>query len=1311
MRKAALLLPDDTESYSNLGSALRHSGHLEEAVTFFRRALQISPEIAGIHANLANTLKSLGRLAEAEASYRRALLIKPDYLEVLNNLGNSLKEMGRFHEAEACFRELLILKPDIPETLNNLGNTLKDLGRLKEADVLYQKALEILPDFAEASSNRGNTLKELGEPELAEICFRHALEIRPEYVEAWSNRLLALNFSVNNPVSSRLEHARSYGRLISNKVRERFSAWKCTPTPERLRIGFVSGDLRTHPVGHFLESILAHIDPSRLELIAYPTNYREDELTSRIRPRFSGWKSLVGKSDESAARLIHSDGINILLDLSGHTGNNRLPVFAWKPAPLQATWLGYFATTGVAEMDYILVDETGVPPGQEGQFTEKVAYLPDTRLCFTPPDVHVDVSNLPALSSGWITFGCFQSLPKTNEFTLKLWGRIFAELPPARLHWQCQQFCDQEVVKQALERLAQHGIAASRVRLVGAAHREAYLASYNEVDLVLDTFPHPGGTTTCEALWMGVPTLTLAGDSLLSRQGASLMMVAGLPEWVATEEDEYVEKAVALAGNLPGLASIRMELRRNVLASPLFDAPRFARNFENLLWKMWEQWQECSGVVEPDGAAEPTNLEDAVEGGPKTADFSSDNADLQLDLGNMHNRMGRFHEAVLHYRRALELRPDYAAAYCNLGATLNDTGYVTEAEICFLKALEINPDSAETCNNLGNCLKLQGRLDEAKGCYLKALAIRPSYPEAHNNLGIVLHEMGRFAEAEESYRRALESRPDYAEASANLGITLSALGRTDEEEATYRRALLLKPDHADVLNNLGSCLNESGRLEEAEVCLRRAITVRPDFAEAHCNLGVTLNAAGRLEEAEACYRRACEIKPDYTEAYNNLSAPVLQLGRRKEAEAILRRALEIKPDYAIALSGLLATSCYTASHSTLNYLEDARRYGKVIARDSSERFSAWNCTPAPERLRIGFVSGDLRTHPVGHFLESILAHIDPSRLEIIAYPTNYREDELTSRIRPRFSSWKSLVGTSDEAAARLIHSDGINILLDLSGHTGNNRLPVFAWNPAPLQATWLGYFATTGVAEMDYILVDETGVPPGQEGQFTEKVAYLPDTRLCFTPPDVHVEVARLPALSSGRITFGCFQNLSKITDDVVSSWSKVLSSLPNAQLRLQNRQLGTRQTAELLARRLQRHGIDPTRVTFFGGMNRESYLASHAEVDVILDTFPFPGGTTTCEALWMGVPTLTLAGNSLLTRQGASLMKAAGLPEWVAEIEDEYVMKAVNVANDLPKLAALRSTLRQMALASPLFDASRFARNFEELLWKLWRNHTNGNG
>lgn len=663
-------------------------------------------------------------------------------------------------------------------------------------------------------------------------------------------------------------------------------------------------------------------------------------------------------------------------------------------------------------------------------------------------------------------------------------------------------------------------------------------------------------------------------------------------------------------------------------------------------------------------------------------------------------------EALPAFLKTAELMPTDAEAHFNLGVVQKGLGQLEDAAASYRRALKIKPDYAEAHNNLGNTLRELGQLEDATVSYRRALKLQPNYVDTHFNLGNTLKDLGRLDEAIISLRRAAELNPALVAAHNNLGATFKELGRLDEAVSSYRRAIELDPTLATAYSNLGAALQELQRFPEAVSSYQRALQLRPDYAEAHCNLGIAMKKTGRFDEAVACYRRAAELQPDYALARSELGGALKDLGLIDEALVSFRQAVQLKPDSPEMFSNLLFTMNY-ANLSPAACLVEARRYGQLVTSKATAPFTTWMCDAQPERLRVGVVSGDLNLHPVGYFLESLLPQINPDRIELIAYPSDAKCDVLTTRIQPFFKAWKPIVELSDADAAKLIHADGVHVLLDLSGHTGKNRLPVFAWRPAPAQASWLGYFATTGVAEMDFLLADETGVPEQHHAHFTEAIRYLPDTRLCFSAPQADVPVSTLPALKSGHITFGCFQNLAKIGNSVLALWADILNALPDARLRLQSKQLIDTEVAAQLVTRLGQHGINPTRVALHGFSTRATYLAAHAEVDILLDTFPFPGGTTTCEALWMGVPTVTLAGDTLIFRQGASLLSASGLNEWITNTPSEYVERTVALASDLPKLSALRATLREQVLTSPLFDAPRFARNFEKALWGMWRDKT----
>jgi len=593
MKKALNLKPDFIDAHYSLGNALMEQGELEGAASCFRKALILKPDYVYAHYNLGYALMKLGKLEEAVSCFQKALALNPEYVDAYLNLGNALMEQGKLEEAVSCFRKALILKPEDFDIHYNLGTTLLKQGKPGEAVSCFRKALTLNPNYVYAHYNLGNALMKQGKPGEAVSCFRRALTLNPDFVLAHENLLMCFNYLPNLPITSYLDEARHYGYKAAAKVRARFSNWTCSINPERLLIGLVSGNLWNHPEGFFLENMLANIDPRQIDFVAYPTSHNEDELTDRIRSRFVAWKPLLGMKDEFAAQLIHNDGVHILLDLSGFTRHNRLSVFAWKPAPVQATWLGYWASTGIAEIDYIIADYVSVPESNQKHFTEKVWYLPETRFCFSPPVVggELTTTSLPALQNGYITFGSFQNVLKINDEVLAVWGRIFKSLPQAKLRLQNIDFNSMEIRTQMQKRLAKNGIAPERVKLEKHVPREEYLAAHAHIDLILDTFPFSGGTTTCESLWMGVPTLSLVGETLIGRQGASIITCSGLSEWIAQNDEEYIAKAIAFASNIGKLAQLRAGLRQQVLASPLFDGPQFARNFEVAMWGMWNRFK------------------------------------------------------------------------------------------------------------------------------------------------------------------------------------------------------------------------------------------------------------------------------------------------------------------------------------------------------------------------------------------------------------------------------------------------------------------------------------------------------------------------------------------------------------------------------------------------------------------------------------------------------------------------------------------------------------------------------------------------
>ena len=675
-----------------------------------------------------------------------------------------------------------------------------------------------------------------------------------------------------------------------------------------------------------------------------------------------------------------------------------------------------------------------------------------------------------------------------------------------------------------------------------------------------------------------------------------------------------------------------------------------------------------------------------------------------LDLAVQHHSEGRLPEAEGLYQQVLQADPNQPVALHLLGVIAHQVGKNDVAIDLITKALAIKPDFADAHNNLGNALRDLGWLNRAVASYHNALTVRPDFAEAHYNLGIAFQDLGKLDQAVASYHNALTTKPDYAEAHYNLGIAHQALGRLDDAVASYHKAVTIKPDYAEAHNNLGIAFQDLGKQEQAVASYHKALTIKPDYAEAHNNLGIAFQDLEKLDQAIASYHKALAIKPDHVAAHNNLGNALTDLGKLDEAVASYRKALTIKPEFAEAHSNLILSMAYFPEITSENILQEARQW-EARCSFQGEIPKHFN-TPEPDRrLRVGLVSGDLRHHSVSYFLKDILSEIDNEKLEVFAYATSSMEDDLTARLKSIVPRWRKAAGLSDKQLAEDIIADRIDILVDLSGHTAHNRLPVFSRKPAPIQVTWLGYGGTTGVTALDYILCDHQVLPATDEDQFTEKPWRLPEIWLCFSPPAEDIAVGRPPVLASGHITFGSFNNLTKVSDRTVACWARVLKAVPDSRLLLKAKQLKDTTVQEEARARFKAHGIDRRRLTLKSrSPDNAEHFRTYQEIDIALDSFPYAGAATSIEALWMGTPVLTLKGDHFVSHMGESILHNVGLAAWIAETPEDYVEKAKAFAADLPGLSALRANLRGQLLASPVCDAVRFAKNLEDAFRGMWR-------
>ena len=536
-------------------------------------------------------------------------------------------------------------------------------------------------------------------------------------------------------------------------------------------------------------------------------------------------------------------------------------------------------------------------------------------------------------------------------------------------------------------------------------------------------------------------------------------------------------------------------------------------------------------------------------------------------------------------------------------------------------------------------------------------------------------------------------------------IRLHQQGQAKQARRAYDNILDRRPDHAGALHLKGVLALQAGDFDTAINLIQRSLRIEPRHALALSNLSVALRNKGRLHEAIEALERAIVIGPPTADAWTNLSQTQMEAGRTAESVASARQAIALKPERLGARQFMVFGTNYLAEMDPLALTADAREYGAIAAQQIPPRLHHDN-SPDPERvIRVGLVSADLRAHAVGRFLISFLPLIDRTRLELIAYSEAPRPDALTARFKAAIPNWRDTAELDHRAFKAQVIADKIDVLVDLGGHT-SRRLEAFSGKPAPVSFTWLGYFATTGIAQIDYVLCNRWVLPESEEAQWVEKPWRMPDTYLCFSEPQGSGEPTPLPALSAGQLTFGSFNNFSKLSDATLTAWSSVLGGVPNSRLILRAARSDQQGVVDALKGRMAAAGIDLARVRIDPTISDyAAHLRSYGEIDIALDPFPYNGGTTTVEALYMGVPVLVRAGDRYVAHMGESILHNAGLTDWIAPNAASYPGLAARMASDLSALAELRAGLRARMLASPLFDAPRFARNFEDAVRGMWRN------
>ncbi len=1235
--KAVKIKPDFAQAHQALGEVLKRQGHRIAAIESHRRCVTLSPADASARARLAAALHDDGQLQAAVSAYRQALALDEHHAESYANMGYALHQLGRDDDSVASYRKAIALQPDSHDVHTSLGDTLSALSRLEEGVEAYRQALVLSPDDQRATNNMAGTLLTQGKIDIAIALLGKSTAIDADNILASSNMLFALNYHPDKTAEEIFAAYVDFDRRFGLRWQDPALAHANERnTTRRLRVGYISPDFRRHAVQHFLPPLLDHHDKAVVEVFAYADLLVEDAVTPSYKRQADHWVPIAGKTDEQVAARVREDRIDILVDLAGHTSNNRMGVFARKPAPVSVSWLGFGYTTGLSAIDYFLSDATAAPAGSEHLFAEQVWRVPTPSYAYRPNVGMGEVGPLPAERRGFVTFGTLTRAIRMNHRVVRTWAQILLRVPGSRLVIDSVNYQDAATRDALLGAFAEHGIGAERLAI--GFHSPPW-DTMRSIDIGLDCFPHNSGTTLFESLYMGLPYITLAGRPSVGRLGSTILEGAGHPEWIAHSEDEYVDKAVALASDPPRLAALRQQLRADMQASPLMDEVAFARKVEAAYCSMFARWAETPTPSTPVPHARAAAL---------------------VKQGHAAEARGQFDEAEGLYRAAIAADDTSADAWMNLGTVLAPKGAVAEAVAAYERAIALDANHASAHYNLGLALLDGGDAARVEQLFRSATQLRQPFPQAFVGLALALESQGRLSEAADSYREALRQRPDDADALANLGALHQRLSEPQAAIERYAAALRLAPDRADLRHRMGLILKDHGQIAAAINCYRQALVLMPGHAELLGDLGNALQEQGDIDGAVEKFEQALALKPDHAGGHGNLLF-----------------TLNYHPDKS-------AESIFDA------YRVFDQRFG-------APHRGAWrehsNARATDRVLRVGYVSPDFCMHPVRHFLEPLLAHHDAAAIHVTAYAELRQDDAVTARYRSLVQGWVDTRTLDDDALAQRIRDDAIDILVDLAGHTAHNRLGVFARKPAPVSLSWLGFGYTTGVSAINYLLTDAPSAPEDSEPLFAEAPWRLPGTCYAYRPALGMGAVGESPAAAQGGVTFGTLTRSVRINHHTIRVWSALLNRVPGSRLLVDSKNYGDAGMCDELAAKFAAHGIPRERLEL--GVHSPPWDVMRS-IDIGLDCFPHNSGTTLFETLYMGIPFVTLAGRPSVGRLGSSVLHGVGHPEWIADSERAYVDIAVALATDLPRLAHLRSTLRGELQASELMDEAAFARKVE---------------
>lgn len=1290
--------PKDEATWINWVSYLIGSAKYEEALKVANQGLSNCPNSYGLLCNLSQLYTRLKRYKEAIDYGKRAVEINPNHWVGWLNLSAAYHYNRQPKDAERAARKCLEIYPNYDKPLTNLGNALKDQVRMEEALQAYTEA------------HRANPEREIHIDNLL-LCLLYYEKATTKDIVSWAKKYATLVEGRAKPLS--VEVKPYEGR--------------------RIKIGFVSPDVIDHSVMYFLEPLLARLDRRRFEVWVVATAAGRDSVTLRAERLVDGWLSVAGLEPERQAQIVLKEGFDVLVDCAGHTGENGLSMMAWQPAPVQITWLGYPATTGLTRIKWRITDTVADREPEElaskgiaaahgelslrEQYSENLLMLPTVfavyRPCIRRPlqRYHWDYAPkpTPALKNGFITFGCCNNLSKISDRALSTWARILERVPKSILLIEGQGLDDSDIYEFTKRRAEKAGIPPERLKLVLRDPKNQYIM-YHNIDIALDPFPLTGGTTSFDVLWFGLPLVSLEGANFRSRLSATLLEHLGRQEWLAKNEDEYVDIAVRLASDIRELDNLRRRMRDEVEKSVLIDERRFVAQFGEAVLKAIELTKR--------GVSEFVVKVDPVE-----PDMDADTVALSQGVRITKEEAYRRLEELLEKARKVEVKK---------GVLHPEWKPVVEFATLMLDSL---PNDIKALLALAECEDVHGGERMAVG-YLRAAwreAMRSALPRQERQrilkwLFDDLEKLNQIDEIRWLAELAVEEDPYDSVGWRYLARAKATFGDWNSSIDFLIRAIQAEPELEENYKLLVLVSDRTRQWHRALPFSYERVRRFPKSVSAWADHSALLYITGNLKESEEAARRALELDPNYAHAWNALGQAQRELLDVSEAKRSFLRAAELDPKMFAAMTNALLTAQSDTSTTVEEIVELSKRTAKAYGITPQTVFPS---NPDPLRkIKVGFLSADICNHSVMYFLEPLLAKLDRDSFTLVGLYARApgTTDFVTDRARRFFDEWHWVGGdVIYPLTANKLREVGVDILIELSGHTGYNMLPVVAYRVAPAQVTWLGYPGTTGLDTVKWRITDPVadmdpqelakrglpeerlrGIPPLKE-QYTEKLVFLPF--FCTYRPYIVDPLRWLnplyfirptPALKNGYITFGSCNNLAKLNRGVLRLWARVLEAVPQSKLLIEGKGLHDNKFRDMFVDKIKEAGIDPERVILLPRDTRNQYLTYH-QIDIALDPFPLTGGTTTFDALWMGVPVVTLEGGSFRGRMTTSILTALGAVNWIAKTEEDYVRIASALAGNLEKLNQLRLSLRARMLQSPLMDEVGFARRFEMALREIW--------